>query len=241
MIASDWIGRPLGRGKLAEVFEYGSGVIKIYPDGTGKQSAFREAGVLATLEGCGLAVPVVTSVGRVEGRWAIVMSKGPDTDNADWAVDAMATLHVQVHRLRAGRLGDLKLKLSADISAAGALSQAERSSLLDLLEHLPSGDRLCHGDFHPGNILGSPSSPFIVDWVDASCGAPEADACRTYLLALNNMPRLAGPYLEAYSAASGRDPATILSWLPVVAAARLAENIPDEQESLLQVVRKGLP
>jgi hypothetical protein len=223
------------------VFEYGSDVIKIYPDGTGKQSAFREAGGLAALEGCALAVPVVTSVGSVDGRWAIVMSKGPDTDDADWPVGALASLHVQVHRLRAGRLGDLKLKLSADISAAALLSRTERSTLLGLLEHLPSGDRLCHGDFHPGNILGSPASPFIVDWVDASCGAPEADACRTYLLALNNMPRLAGPYLEAYSATSGRDPATILSWLPVVAGARLAENIPGEHESLLQLVQRSLP
>lgn len=237
MIPRAPIGKRIGRGNVAEVFEYGTAVIKIYLDGGGKESAFREASTLTMLEDCELSVPVVDMVGRIEGNWAVVMSRAPVMADVTWSGGELAALHRRVHALGASRLGDLKLKIAANISSARQLGESERSSLLEKLQQLPPGDRLCHGDFHPGNILGSHEAPFIVDWVDATCGPPEADACRTYLLALNNAPELARPYLEAYVEASRCDITSILSWLPVLAAARLAENVPVEQEKLLHLAR----
>lgn len=45
------------------------------------------------------------------------------------------------------------------------------------------GNVLCHGDFHPDNILMSPRGAVIIDWPDASQGHPLADVARTSLLA----------------------------------------------------------
>jgi Phosphotransferase enzyme family len=36
--------------------------------------------------------------------------------------------------------------------------------------NMPDDDRLCHGDFHPLNVLGEASQPFVIDWPDACRG-----------------------------------------------------------------------
>ena len=57
-----------------------------------------------------------------------------------------------------------------------------KKELLDTILDMPDGDRLCHGDFHPLNILGNTFDPLIIDWLDAGRGDPAADVCRSYLL-----------------------------------------------------------
>src|SRR5262245_55079407 len=86
------------------------------------------------------------------------------------------------------------------------------------------GDRLCHGDFHPINVLGDLAQPLVIDWPDAARGAPAADACRSYLLLRLHAADLAEPYLDAYGRAGDVPRAPILAWLPYLAAARLAEG-----------------
>jgi aminoglycoside phosphotransferase (APT) family kinase protein len=41
---------------------------------------------------------------------------------------------------------------------------------------------LCHGDFHPGNIIMSADGPLVVDWFDACRGDAAGDIARTSLL-----------------------------------------------------------
>jgi Phosphotransferase enzyme family len=53
---------------------------------------------------------------------------------------------------------------------------------IDGLKNMPDDDRLCHGDFHPLNVLGEASQPFVIDWPDACRGDPTGDVCRSYLL-----------------------------------------------------------
>jgi thiamine kinase-like enzyme len=46
--------------------------------------------------------------------------------------------------------------------------------LLDGLAALPSiDDRLCHGDFHPFNILGQLGKATVVDWLNAAKAAQQ--------------------------------------------------------------------
>src|SRR4030095_15455198 len=51
-----------------------------------------------------------------------------------------------------------------------------------ILDGLPAGDRLCHGDFHPGNLLVCADRVSVIDWPNATRGVPEADYARTMLL-----------------------------------------------------------
>ncbi len=75
----------------------------------------------------------------------------------------------------------------------------------------------------------------IVDWLDACSGNPAADVCRTYLLMRRVLPEIAEAYVVIYAKAANLSPDEIFTWLPVIAAARLAENVSEENEDLLHL------
>jgi hypothetical protein len=86
----------------------------------------------------------------------------------------------------------------------------------------------------------------VIDWPDACRGDPAADVCRSYLLLKLHAEEIAEPYLEAYCRINNAPASShstnkvtrraILDWLPYVAAARLAENVPDDFDRLLKIV-----
>lgn len=231
------LGPLLGTGKEAEVFALGDLVAKRYRSAAKKGSAFREAAILAVVESLGLPVPSVRGVSQMDDRWAIVMTRvdGPSFAEAiaierhslPEYLKAMATLHKRIHNQPGAQLVDLKRKLSGGIARAEMLGDVRRSRLLASLAERPAGDRLCHGDFHPWNVLGPPGQATIIDWLDASCGDPAADACRSYVLMLPHAPEMAAGYVDAYAAATGLDREAVIAWRPVVAAARLSEGVPE--------------
>jgi Ser/Thr protein kinase RdoA (MazF antagonist) len=94
---------------------------------------------------------------------------------------------------------------------------------------MPDCDRLCHGDFHPMNVLGEASQPIVIDWPNACRGDPAGDVCRSYLLLRLHTDEVADPYLDAYCGVSRVPRQIILLWLPFVAAARLTEDVPGER------------
>lgn len=235
----------LGRGRRAEVRAHGPDVLKLYFE-DGKVEAFREAAILSLVERTGLPVPTVRSAGRFEGRWGLVMSRAPGESFAALAereprrlaemVEAMARLHGAIHAHPGAGLPALSARLHRNIDLAAPLDGAARTRLHEALRALPEGDRICHGDFHPLNIVGPLHAPVVIDWPDAACGAPEADACRSLLLLELAAPALAGAYLEAYCRATGTASDHILCWMPLLAAARLAEGVDGETDRLLALV-----
>ncbi|WP_423065737.1 phosphotransferase family protein [Devosia sp. CN2-171] len=241
------IGPLLGSGKVAEAFEYGEHVLKLYRDPGARSTAFAEAAILAIVADHGLPTPAVHEAGRYGERWGLVMSRASGRPLATLALerpaiapaalDAMVALHLRVHAEMESRLRPLKLRLADRLKAAPGLDDALRSRLLDRLAALPDGNRLCHGDFHPFNLIGTPESAVVVDWPDATSGPPAADACRSYLLMLQGAPQFADPYLDRYAAASGVHRSDVLAWLPILAAARLCENVPEEKPRLLELAR----
>src|SRR5262245_22105823 len=72
---SNTVGRLLAAGNVAEVFEWGSRVVKLYWSPAAKQAAFREAANHAAVEAMGLAVPAVWGVQRIDARWGIVFDR----------------------------------------------------------------------------------------------------------------------------------------------------------------------
>ena len=237
------IGRLLGAGKEAEVFEHGTLALKLYKPGRPKAPAFREAASLAIAEKLSLPAPRVHVVGDYHGRWGLLMDRVTGASLADEmtpepplsAIKEMATLHLRLHREPGTGLPSLKSRLSANIESAEPLTQDLRDRLLLTLAALPDGDRVCHGDFHPWNILGSGSDAMIVDWLDACSGNPAADVCRTYLLMRRVLPAIAEAYVVTYAKAAELPADEIFTWLPVIAAARLAEDVPEENEDLLHL------
>lgn len=239
------LGRLLGSGNVAEVFEYGTGVVKLYKSSAPKRSAFREAAVLALAKSLGLPVPQVRGVQQIGDRWGVIMTRADGPSFADAMrrqrervpvyLRAMARLQVHVHSHLGTQLGSLKARLATDIRRATILGEVRQRVLLERLATMPEGERLCHGDFHPLNILGPVGAETLINWLDASRGDPAADVCRSFVLTKHFAPEIAAAYVDTYADASGENRERIHSWLLFVAAARLAEGVPDEEEELMRM------
>jgi Ser/Thr protein kinase RdoA (MazF antagonist) len=240
-------GRLLATGNVAEVFEWDSRVLKLYKLPEAKPVAFREAAIHADVEALRLPVPLVWGLQQIGSRWGIVFDRVSGKSFADRMrgspdqvpqyLDHMARLHVAIHRHAATAFTSLKVRLMTRIKGAPHLEDRHRSALLVGLAAMPDGDRLCHGDLHPLNILGDAAKPMIIDWPDACCGDPAADLCRSYLLLTLHARELAAPYLDAYCRLSRISRHAILDWLPYVAAAKLAEKVRGETDGLREVLR----
>jgi aminoglycoside phosphotransferase (APT) family kinase protein len=220
--------------------------VKLYRSPARKPTAFREAAIHAAVEAMGLPLPAVWGVQEVAGRWGIVfdrISEGSfaermreDPSAIPECLERLARLHRRIHAHPARQLGSLKSRLATNIARTRLLDEQRKRILLGRLADMPEGDRLCHGDFHPVNVLGQTSQPMVIDWPDACCGDPSADICRPYLLLKLHAEDIAEPYLDAYRSTSNMPRARILDWLPYVAAARLAEDVPGDFERLLEIV-----
>jgi Phosphotransferase enzyme family len=243
---NETIGRLLAAGNVAEVFEWDTRVVKLFRSPARKPTAFREAAIHAAIEAMALPVPTVWGVLEVGGRWGIVFERVEEKSFAERmredpsvipeCLQALAQLHARIHSQPARQLGSLKSRLATNIADTGLFEEPLKQILLGRLAGMPKGDRLCHCDFHPVNVLGQNSQPIVIDWLDACCGDPAADVCRSYLLLKLHAEDIAEPYLDAYCNITNMPRASILDWLPYVAAARLAEDVPDDWARLLEIV-----
>ena len=125
------------------------------------------------------------------------------------------------------------------------------------LATMPDGDRLLHGDFHPGNVLLSDGTPVVIDWPNVTRGHPDADVARTVLtLRIGEVPPgspaivrygarfvrrlLVNAYLKAYRAHRPLDMPTIERWISLRAVDRLGENIIEERQALLGIIGRAM-
>lgn len=252
------IGARLGAGREADVHAWGAdAVVKLYRPGFLGHRA--EATALTRLDGHGVAPKLIDAVER-DGRAGLVLER---LDGADmlsllqqrpWRLPGLArTLagaHLAVNAVRApADLPELREVLAARIGAA-VMPPHLRDHALRTLDGLPDGDRLCHGDYHPGNVLVDGDRVAVIDWSNATRGVPEADHARTLLLlrwadplpgtplvsrALITAGRsaFAAGYTRAYRRGSRRPSSRPDPWLLVHAAARLGEGIEVERATLI--------
>lgn len=170
----------------------------------------------------------------------------------------MATLQASVHEKELPTLPTQFDVLKQKISSVKELTQDQKKRILEELEKLPKGKSLCHGDFHPDNILITKDNAVIIDWVDATCGNRMADLARTLLIlrygglqdrtsflnfrtTLYVRKLLAMYYRKSYTRHYQFSLKTLESWMIPIAAARLSENHPDfEKKLLLSIINKGI-
>jgi aminoglycoside phosphotransferase (APT) family kinase protein len=160
-----------------------------------------------------------------------------------------------MHTRTVPELPSQRQRLITRIQEATALSPLLKQAVLQMASTLPDDTRLCHGDFHPANVLMTAPGPVIIDWPDATSGHPLADVARTSLLLRVSgiqpgTPRrwllavgrrwLHRRYLSHYFRQSPEARAQLTAWQPVIAAARLHEGIPEEYERLLAIVTAGV-
>jgi aminoglycoside phosphotransferase (APT) family kinase protein len=120
------------------------------------------------------------------------------------------------------------------INSLDCIDNIKKYDLLTRLDGMPKHTKVCHGDFNPKNIIVSNDKLYVLDWVHASQGNASADAARTYLLLSLDDPKAADLYLDFFCKKSQTEKRYVQTWLPIVAAAQLTKNKPEERELLMK-------
>lgn len=240
----------LGSGAQADIYRAGNKAVKLYKEHCPKSDAFKEAAIHAMVENAGVPVPKLYEVIEYENKMAIVMEliEGitmrdqmlRDMANIESYLDRIVDLQITIHNRTGLGLPRMEDRLRRDITKTSLLSTEQKTNLLKALGCIESGNSLCHGDYHFLNLVVAGDKITVIDWVDATCGSPEADLCRSYLLYYIHAPAgFADRYLEVYCRKTGKSRAAVLRWLPIIAGARLSERNEAEQEQLLRWVESG--
>jgi aminoglycoside phosphotransferase (APT) family kinase protein len=214
--------------------------------------------------GAGLRVPAVIGTTTVDGRPGLIMERIDGVDmlavvgKQPWQVFAIGALsgriHAHMHEIVAPEgVPLLKDVFRRRITQSGRVPEHLVEFALSALDVLPDGDRLCHGDFHPGNIMRTATEPVLIDWTNATRGDPTADYVRTNLmLRLGSIPPgqpwvirygalvarglMSSSYNRAYKRIRSIDQALAARWQIAVAANRLADGIEDERAKLVKLL-----
>ena len=260
------LGEPLAVGGTAEVYDWEPGwILKLYFDRYGPEIADYEHRIAAAICATGLPVPAVGEVVNINGREGLLYQKcsgkpmGEDLLQHPWRIISnalrLAELHAEMHaKPMQADIPPLRHKLEQKIREAKPLPENLRTAALKALENMPDGDRLCHGDFHLGNIMLSQPEPTIIDWIDASIGSSLADVARTSILAQGmvevepqfsqfqrfGLRILHAVYLRRYFQLHPGREDEYRRWLPIVAAGRLNEGITGWESWLLAQAGKLL-
>lgn len=240
----------IGSGAQADVYLYDNRAVKVFKENYSEADAVYEANIQSCVYRAGLPVPKIYEVVTIENRKAIIMEyiKGNalgelllgDVMHAIEYLDLAVELQQKVHRIKnAEGLPLLKDKLKSKIMRTSLINEDIKQKCLQYLGQLEVDNTLCHGDLHVLNLIKTENDIKIIDWVDASLGSAAADVCRSYLLYLLYKNEIAEYYLQSYCNKSDISKDMVLSWLPVLAAARLVENnSPDDIKILLDIINK---
>ena len=226
------------------IYRDGDDCIKVFAADYAKDDVLAEALNQARVEHTGLNIPKIKAVTMIDGKWAIVseyikgktldrlMAENPDKKHE--YLEMFVDLQIKVQSCTCPLLPKLKDKMSRKISQAD-LDATTRYDLHTRLEGMPKHNKLCHGDFNPGNIIITDDGiPYILDWSHATQGNASADVARTYLLFwLNGDIDGAEEYLDLFCAKSGTDKQYVQKWMPIVAASQSVKGNAKEREFLL--------
>lgn len=260
------VGKLIGKGNTAEVYLWGKNdVIKIFnqciPEGLIKN----EYDTNLQIQYLQLPSPMAKGIIEVEGKKGIIYKKleGENLTNLltrnPFSIKKNAKLfsqlHFQIHQKDGNYLPKQKEYLMKNIQMTDLLTNEEKQSICEYLRSLPEGNQVCHGDFHPDNILVSNDQVKVIDWMTGSSGNPIGDIAKTFIIIKyaylpKSMPNLIRMFLEVlrdyfckyylkeYEKQTGISMEEIEKWTLPIMASRLAEDVhPDEKKVLLHAVR----
>jgi hypothetical protein len=185
---------PLAEGRFSHVFVSKDKLVlklmhKTVPDWR-VDDEFRRCQIISK---AGVPSPRALEIVEVEGRRGIIFEWAGESDlmkaklgnplNLNWGAQFMAKAHQDFLMREAPELPDLKeeaLRMSRQLPE-GTIRPEQFEILDDYLSLLPSGNKICHMDFHPYNIMLNKDGYQVIDWSEAVRGVPDADIAMTSL------------------------------------------------------------
>ena len=255
------LDKPIAHGRTADVYDWDDGhILKLFHTWFELPNIEYEFRIAQAVHSSGVRAPAAKELLQVQGRNGLIYERVAGESMLDafqrkpWRVSKysriLARLHAQMHEcvFEAREIPLQRKRLQNKINHADALSASLKASLLKSLQALPDGDRVCHGDFHPANVLILRDDARVIDWMDASRGNPLADVARTSIIFLGSAATKEVPnlllkvfikiahtaYLREYFRLRPDGADEYRHWLPIVAGARLSEGIPELERWLLK-------
>lgn len=261
------LGQLLGQGTSGQVYRYGNDtVIKLFfPEIPPEKIGF-EARITKYVNEAGLPAAKVYDIIDYNGRTGIIYQNlagkallqfiGNQVHRILYWADVLAKIHTQIHNCPVPKDLPTQKELYADwIVAAQGLSNPVKEKVLKYLDTLPAGNRLCHNDLHPDNIVQTKAGFVVIDWTCTRVGDPLADLANSMLViqigeVQSDTPgqngiaigRLAYSWLYArdYLKINGGKMADVSKWRLPLAASRLIYKFPKEKKPCIDIVHNEI-
>ena len=214
----------------------GDKIIKVFDERYSKADVLNEARNEALVEeNTDLNVPALLEVSHTEEGWCLIREKiegktleqlmQEEPEKAEIYMDMFVDLQLSIHGQKVAAMKRLRHKLTDQINSLKNLDATARYELAARLESMPRHTKLCHGDFHPGNvIMDDHKRLWIIDWAHAAQGNASADAAMTYLLFALEDEKKAELYMKLFCEKSDTARQYVNRWLPIVAAAQMTRK-----------------
>lgn len=261
-------GKLIGQGRTAEIFEWGEDkILKLFRPGISKTLSEAEYKASLEINKKITSSPKVYDFIEIDNRSGIIYERIDGTtmlkviSTKPWKLSKeahrLAKLHKSIQQKIDFELPRYTDRLKASISEVNLLSDDLKEKLYKYIDTLPDDNILCHGDFHPDNILITKDTAIVIDWMTAAKGNPLADVARTsVMLKFGDVPgksyiekklidlfrkKLFLEYIKEYINISKVNINQIKKWELPIAAARLIEWLPEsEKRNLLAFVTTEL-
>jgi uncharacterized protein (TIGR02172 family) len=257
----------VGTGRTCEVYAWGNDrVLKLLLPDIPREWADIEAGNGHDALAAGLPIPFHGEILEYSGRRGFILERFNAPSMLDtlgkqpWRVTRlarkMAELHIQVHACPAQPTWlNQREWLKNDIEINEFIPDGLKGKVVATLDHLPDGNQMCHGDFHPGNIVMTSRGPVIIDWLTATRGHPLSDVARSFVLMSVGQPppgtpglwlielirkSLLNTYSKTYFKLSEHARDQLPAWIAVNAAAFLLHSVPEERQFLISMIQEGV-
>jgi aminoglycoside phosphotransferase (APT) family kinase protein len=260
--------RLLAEGREAEIYEWGEGrVLRLMRSPEQREAMDRSTAAIVAARSFDVPTPEVFEVVDVDGRPGQIMERIDGVDlfslvaARPWKlpslVGTLGAIHADLHRTQIPEgLPSIHDFIRGRFESSSLVPADIADAARGALEDLPTGSSLCHGDYHPGNVLVVDDGVVVIDWTNAARGHSMADVARSRLmLRVGELPpgspavvrglALAGRAafwrlsVRAYGRAGTLDRPLVDRWEPVRAADRLAEDVEGERDALLATCREG--
>lgn len=252
-IMENMIGKLIGTGGTSSVYEWGNNeVIKIFKPNIPNEVIKNEQYIGKMLNDLSLCTPKYIKTIELNNKLAIIYERAygrtlaeiliETTDKSEVAAN-FARIHYEIHQCCIDELPSQHDMYKWRISKMSSYFKNEVKKMQDLFGSLSIESKLCHGDFHPLNILVDCGKYITLDWNGICSGNPLLDVAWSYLtlnspsielmygqLMAKITTEFSNEYLKYYCSYSNVDKYDVLKYLPLAAIRRLYDNISCETD-----------
>lgn len=257
--------KKIGEGQDSEVYSLENGkVLKLFRKSNAGKMAIREIEILKTICKTGINIPKVYEYVCISDRPGFIMEEVEGdsilsiNEKKPYLMVKMSKVfaksHAEIHKFEApNEIPLLKEEMKKCIKSVKCLEKEIIEYTLNLLNELPYGNNICHGDYNPANVIYDSVNPVFLDWSGVSKGDATADVAHTLLIVKNGQfppntsmilkfifkigrKTFANIYFHTYQKYNQLDLSLLSKWEMIRAVGRLAYGGNDEKPALLKFI-----